>query len=551
MRRAALLLAAYDAGGFAPRIQRRAPVQRRAAEPPAPLSPVEDCAWDALECDVADMDWRPAQSDLILEAEDASVWVEEKREYAACFVGSGDGDGLGGAASAVPRALRGVYKRSFTSVETFPEGPNRTRFFHAFDAHFPALGSAAWAAVEPNATADYDGRVLDLVGDLLEATAYLHERGLPHLSLNSEFVRVGSDVGDAATRLKVVGVGAGPKLVATRRPFSLPEKWPFNAPETMGGAIIQSNLRALLLMDAWSVGVLVWMLVARATASPFEAAADWKLGLWTDRDAVRTKYEDIFRDFSAFLIDTNAAGRGVLFRHGWLVQVLLGLLRVEPEQRLTVSSAYALYKSARPRRVEVLQKPAAAPPRRANASSEIGRFGEGRQPPRAADARAAGEPFRSLEAMLNIAENGNCKCVLEKRGATPMTPSAKKKGPPDRGGAWGSAVPYGEVVGFRNRADGDRWDVLLPGVVVDPKSPAGLRGVGPNEPLRIARVIGVVLIKGGNHKIAVEVAGHEPDPDAVLSDVRDFIAAYVRSHPTSPNRVRFLEYDSLSGSGLR
>jgi len=25
----------------------------------------------------------------------------------------------------------------------------------------------------------------------------------------------------------------------------------------------------------------------------------------------------------------------------------------------------------------------------------------------------------------------------------------------------------------------------------------------------------------------------------------------VRSHPTSPNRVRFLEYDSLSGSGLR
>ena len=94
--RVAILLAAY-AGGFAPRIQRRAPVQRRAAEPPAPLSPVEDCAWDALECDVADMDWRPAQSDLILEAEDASVWVEEKREYAACFVGSGAGDGLGGA----------------------------------------------------------------------------------------------------------------------------------------------------------------------------------------------------------------------------------------------------------------------------------------------------------------------------------------------------------------------------------------------------------------------------------------------------------------------
>ena len=105
-------------------------------------------------------------------------------------------------------------------------------------------------------------------------------------------------------------------------------------------------------------------------------------------------------------------------------------------------------------------------------------------------------------------ENGNCKCVLEKRGATPMAPSAKKKGPPDRGGAWGSAVPYGEVVGFRNRADGDRWDVVLPGLAADAASATGLRGVEPDDRLVITRVIGVVLIKGGNHKIAVEVAGH-------------------------------------------
>ena len=31
----------------------------------------------------------------------------------------------------------------------------------------------------------------------------------------------------------------------------------------------------------------------------------------------------------------------------------------------------------------------------------------------------------------------------------------------------------------------------------------------------------------------------------VLADVRRFIDAYVASHPTSANRVRFLEYDSL------
>ena len=55
----------------------------------------------------------------------------------------------------------------------------------------------------------------------------------------------------------------------------------------------------------------------------------------------------------------------------------------------------------------------------------------------------------------------------------------------------------------------------------------------------------MVLIKGGNHKLAVEVRGREPDEALVSSDVRRFMDAYVASHPTSANRVRFLEYDSL------
>ena len=59
------------------------------------------------------------------------------------------------------------------------------------------------------------------------------------------------------------------------------------------------------------------------------------------------------------------------------------------------------------------------------------------------------------------------------------------------------------------------------------------------------RVLGVVLIKGGNHKLAVEVAGAPVDDAAVLADVRKFVDAYVANHPTSANRVRFLEYDAL------
>ena len=35
------------------------------------------------------------------------------------------------------------------------------------------------------------------------------------------------------------------------------------------------------------------------------------------------------------------------------------------------------------------------------------------------------------------------------------------------------------------------------------------------------------------------------DEARVLADVRRFVDAYVAMHPTSANRVRFLEYDSL------
>ena len=61
-----------------------------AARPARPLAPSRPPAAAA---------WAPDPGDLILEAEDAAVWAEERREYAACFAAD--------APEAAPAGLRG------------------------------------------------------------------------------------------------------------------------------------------------------------------------------------------------------------------------------------------------------------------------------------------------------------------------------------------------------------------------------------------------------------------------------------------------------------
>jgi hypothetical protein len=72
--------------------------------------------------------------------------------------------------------------------------------------------------------------------------------------------------------------------------------------------------------------------------------------------------------------------------------------------------------------------------------------------------------------------------------------------------AGGNLKNYGEIVGFRNRADGDRWDVLVPGLAA--QLPVDSRH-------RLSTVLGVILIKGGNHKLVVALGGARPDAAAV------------------------------------
>ena len=111
--------------------------------------------------------------------------------------------------------------------------------------------------------------------------------------------------------------------------------------------------------------------------------------------------------------------------------------------------------------------------------------------------------------------------------------------PRARGRRWKGIKNYGEVIGFRNRADGDRWDIVAPGL---PKElPQG-------EPLPLSSVIGVVLIKGGNHKLVVELAPpHTPvSREAVKTETREFMRIYSKTHPgTSSARIKFLELGQL------
>lgn len=137
-----------------------------------------------------------------------------------------------------------------------------------------------------------------------------------------------------------------------------------------------------------------------------------------------------------------------------------------------------------------------------------------------------GEPFRSLESMISIADKGLCEVVIQNRTEAAAGDKAAS-----------TLRNYGEIVGFRNRADGDRWDILVPGI--DQQLPVDSRH-------RLSAVLGVVMVKGGNHKLVVSVGGKRPDAEAVSADIKQFMEEYARTHDNvrSGRRMRYLELDN-------
>merc|ERR1719478_145570 len=107
-----------------------------------------------------------------------------------------------------------------------------------------------------------------------------------------------------------------------------------------------------------------------------------------------------------------------------------------------------------------------------------------------------GEPFRSLESMISIADKGLCEVLIQDRTDIDYGTALKN---------------YGEIVGFRNRADGDRWDIVVPGLV--DQLPTDSRH-------RLSAVLGVIMLKGGNHKLVVALGGSKPDPEMNKSRMR-------------------------------
>jgi hypothetical protein len=80
------------------------------------------------------------------------------------------------------------------------------------------------------------------------------------------------------------------------------------------------------------------------------------------------------------------------------------------------------------------------------------------------------------------------------------------------------AVNYGEVVGWRNPADGDCWDVFAPGY----ERPLPMR-----RTYAVRSVLGVFRLDNGNHKIAVRL--HVPGYDAqrAATETERYVACYV------------------------
>jgi hypothetical protein len=86
---------------------------------------------------------------------------------------------------------------------------------------------------------------------------------------------------------------------------------------------------------------------------------------------------------------------------------------------------------------------------------------------------------------------------------------------------------YGEIRGFKNPSDGDCWDIFVPGY--DTPLPC-------YQSFGVERLLGVVMVPNGNHKLAVRLCAPQlPDgivfqEDLVERQVQRFVRRYSKKH---------------------
>lgn len=79
------------------------------------------------------------------------------------------------------------------------------------------------------------------------------------------------------------------------------------------------------------------------------------------------------------------------------------------------------------------------------------------------------------------------------------------------------ALNYGEIPHLVNKADNDPWDVFAPGY---------MHRITFNKPYTIHSVIGVFMLRNGNHKIAIRVHTHGFNKIVAKREIRTYCEKY-------------------------
>ena len=77
---------------------------------------------------------------------------------------------------------------------------------------------------------------------------------------------------------------------------------------------------------------------------------------------------------------------------------------------------------------------------------------------------------------------------------------------------------YGEIIGLRNPADGDRWDIFIPGY--NCKLEIG-------KEIKIIKIIGFLYLNNGNHKIAIRINKNGFNKQACESEISEYTQTYL------------------------
>jgi len=299
---------------------------------------------------------------LILTSSDEATWDLEKKEYK--MLSEDDA------------------KSSFAPL--LASFQLKDRFYHAFEALGQPLKKSDFNEVFAKGDG-LGGRVsqpvsdavrLALLKDLVDGLVWCHLQGTPHLRLDSDTVRLhktppsqGRRFGE--WRANLVGIGTGAQLATRKTPYQVGnESWAFNPPETLTGALIKGNLPGLYAWDSWSLGVLASMVCGGYTWSPFAAEADLADLTFSTQAAVALKIKRELGDFSGFLTKLNRDGDGFLFRYGWVVEMLVGLLKPDSSERLSAVQAREIMEAGLAQRLTAQTKDKKAKARAARAQQQ-------------------------------------------------------------------------------------------------------------------------------------------------------------------------------------